>query len=157
MIGSWYRYAVETAEKVLSDPSLKSDDRDCLRQAVWLLAQAQLCEQTDPASAAEMRIEGGLRIGAIAFHADSSWAFIRGPKVSGFLSGKARRAKAEEKLRHAFDLAIAIRAENQSIKQFDLEGEILSRWNSKLRRPKQLTKAISRWEREGKLAPRRNK
>jgi hypothetical protein len=155
MIGPWYKLVLELVEKVLAESSLPEEGRAALKEGIWLLTQARM--QTNPARAIELSIESTFKIFPRVISHDSMGAYIRSPAFSGVLSGAARRAEAQEKWNHALDLAVAIRTEDQSIKQFDLEGEILSRWNSKLRRPRQLTKEISRWEQEGKLAPRRNK
>jgi len=160
MIGSWYKFVLEIAEKALADPSTELSDRYNVKKGVELLVQAQMLRQQDPAAsprAMEMAIEGTFWIIGCTTFTDSMRDFFHSKKFSGVLSGVARRAEAQEKLNHALDLAVAIRTEDQSITQFDLEEEIRSRWNSKLRCPRQLIKPISRWEQEGKLAPRRNK
>ncbi len=76
--------------------------------------------------------------------------------AGGTSSGKTRRAEAEEGWRpHALKLSIIIRKEDKGITQTSLAAEIKSRWTLKLQCPSsQLIPAISRWEREGKLARR---
>lgn len=78
-------------------------------------------------------------------------------KRGGKASGKARRDEAEQTWQpHALDVAIEIQAEDPSIIQISLAEKIKSRWRLKIHCPKsQLVKAISRWQQEGKLAPRK--
>jgi hypothetical protein len=76
---------------------------------------------------------------------------------AGKASGKARRDEAEQTWQpHALSLAIEIQAEDSGILQINLKKQIESRWRLKIPCPRsQLIKAISRWQREGKLARRK--
>jgi hypothetical protein len=159
MIGMWYKFVLEIAERALADPSTELSDRYSVKQGAELLVQAQMLRQQDPAAsprAMEMAIEGTFWIIACTTFTDSMRDFFHSKKFSGILSGLSRRAEAEEGwLPHALELAVDIQAEAPGISQADLEKAIPSRWRLKIHCPKsQLRKAISRWVREGKLAKR---
>jgi len=150
----WYKFALDKAEEVM--PSLEPDDRDSLKQGIEFLVQGQMLAQTEPERAAEDLIAGAFLIGTCVAYTDSTRAFLRGPAFSGVLSGKARHVEAEETwLPHALELAGAIQAETGGLVQARLAEEIVARWSLKIHCPEtQLVKAISRWQRDGKLAKR---
>lgn len=76
----------------------------------------------------------------------------------GKASGKKRSAETEEFWRpHAHELAIEFGQVRPGITQIELANEIKNAWRLKIHCPEtQLIRAISRWEKDGRL-PKRNK
>jgi hypothetical protein len=122
----------------------------------WVVYDSELLAEKEAIRLAEKKEAEAEKKKAVAEAATK--AMSDQGSLGGVASGVKRRDEAEQTWQpHALSLAIEIQAKDQGIVQISLKKEIESRWRLKIPCPKsQLIKAISRWQREGKLA-RRNK